>query len=35
MKETKFYILSEEEEKAVLGGHWIYDEELDKWYWVE
>ncbi len=35
MEETKIYILSEEEEKAVLGGNWVYDEDWDDWYWIE
>lgn len=35
MEETEVYILSEEEKKSIFGGEWIYDEELDKWYWVE
>lgn len=35
MEKPKIYILSEEEEKAIFGGEWVYDEDLDKWYWVE
>lgn len=35
MKQFEAYVLTEEEEKSIMGGHWIYDEVNDDWYWVE
>lgn len=35
MKQWQLYVLTEEEEKSILGGEWIYDESTDEWYWIE
>lgn len=35
MKQREAYILTEEEEKSIIGGGWVYDERGDEWYWVE
>lgn len=35
MKQWQFYVLTEEEEKSITGGQWIYDESTDEWYWIE
>lgn len=35
MKQFEAYTLTEEEEKSVMGGIWVYDENEDDWYWIE
>lgn len=35
MKQQEAYILTEEEEKSIIGGGWVYDERVDEWYWIE
>lgn len=35
MKQQEAYILTEEEEKSIIAGGWVYDERVDEWYWVE
>lgn len=36
METSRLDILSKEELESIKGGgHWMYDKDTDKWYWVE